>query len=62
MGSICHRYMCIVLYVKLIWCTGFQDICLIGGGDGVSLPWHSTTCETALLYGSAMGICALYTM
>ena len=23
---ICHRYMCIVLYMKLIWCDGFQEI------------------------------------
>ena len=28
-------------------------------GHGVSLQWHSTTCETALVYGSAMGICSL---
>ena len=21
-GSICHAYMCIILYVKLIWCSG----------------------------------------
>ena len=26
-GSICHGYMCIVLYMKLIWCNGFPDIC-----------------------------------
>ena len=25
-GSICHGYMCIVLYMKLIWCNGFPDI------------------------------------
>ena len=25
-GSICHRYMYIVLYMKLIWCNGFPDI------------------------------------
>ena len=25
-GSICHRYMCIVLYMKLIWCNGFPEI------------------------------------
>ena len=37
-------------------------LCLIGGGGGVCLPWPSTTCETALVYGSAMGICALCTM
>ena len=44
--------MCIVLYMKCIWCDGFpeiyetylvswfsRDLCLIGGGDGVNLPW-----------------------
>ena len=24
MGSICHGYICIVLYMKLIWCNVFQ--------------------------------------
>ena len=33
-----------------------RDICLIGGVGGISLPWHSTICETALVYWSAMGI------
>ena len=38
-GSICHRYMCIVLYMKLIWCNGFaRDLCSIGGGG---LMWHN---------------------
>ena len=26
MGSICHGYMCILLYMKLIWCNGFPEI------------------------------------
>ena len=28
MGSICHGYMCIVLYIymKLMWCNGFAQI------------------------------------
>ena len=26
MGSICHGYMCIVQYMKLIWCNGFPEI------------------------------------
>ena len=56
-------YMCIVLYMKLIWCTGFQEISAqLEKGGGVSLQWQSTTCETAFVYGSAMGICALCTM
>ena len=25
-GSICHMYMCIVLYMKVIWCNGFAEI------------------------------------
>ena len=27
-GSVCHGYMCIVLYIyiKLIWCNGFSEI------------------------------------
>ena len=24
--SICHGYMCIVLFMKLIWCNGFAEI------------------------------------
>ena len=25
-GSICHGYMCIVLYMKLMWCNGFAEM------------------------------------
>ena len=25
-GLVCHGYICILLYVKLIWCSGFPDI------------------------------------
>ena len=25
--SVCHWYICILLYVKLIWCSGFPKIC-----------------------------------
>ena len=25
-GSICHGYMCILLYMKVIWCNGFREI------------------------------------
>ena len=42
-GSICHGYMCIVLYMKLVWCNGFAEIYVLIGGGGQS----------------AMGICAL---
>ena len=35
MGSICHGYMCILLDMKLIWCSGFPEIyaCLEGVGS-----------------------------
>ena len=26
MGSVCHGYMCILLHVKLIWCSGVAYI------------------------------------
>ena len=26
MGSVYHGYMCILLYVKLIWCSAFPEI------------------------------------
>ena len=26
MGSVCHGYMCILLYVKLIGCNGVADM------------------------------------
>ena len=26
MGSICHGYMCILLHMKLMWCSGFPEI------------------------------------
>ena len=26
MGSICHGYRCILLYMKPIWCNGFPEI------------------------------------
>ena len=51
MGSVCHGYMCILLYVKCIQCSGFPEIYaqLDGGRFEVSLPWvyvHSSICET----------------
>ena len=26
MESVCHGYICILLYVKLIWCSAFPEI------------------------------------
>ena len=37
MGSACHRYMCILLYMKLMQCRGLSEI--YGQlEEGVSLP------------------------
>ena len=50
MGSVCHGYMCILLYVTLIWCSGFPEIYgQLEEEGGVSLPMglmHSFICET----------------
>ena len=52
MGSVCHGYMCILLYMKLIWCSGFPEIyAQLEEGAGVHLPWvyvHSAIDETYL--------------
>ena len=43
----CLQYICILLYVKLLWCSGFQEI--YAQLEGVCLPSiyvHSAICET----------------
>ena len=35
-GLACHGYLCIVLYIKLIWCHGFTEIYVLF--EGVNLP------------------------
>ena len=50
MGSVCHGYMCILLYVKCIWCSGYLEI--YAQLWGVCLPLvyvHSSICETYLV-------------
>ena len=42
-GSICHRYMCIVLYIKPVWCHGFAEI-YAQLQEGVNLPWVYVHC------------------
>ena len=53
MGSVCHGYMCILLYIKLIWCSGFPEIyARWEEGGGISLPWvyvYSAIYETYLV-------------
>ena len=49
-GSVCHGYICILLYVKLMQCSGFPEI--YAQLWGVHLPWvyvHSSICETYLV-------------
>ena len=42
--SLCHGYMCIVLYVKHIWCNGFTDIYASLQVGGVNMPWVYVYC------------------
>ena len=48
MESVCHGYMCILLYVKLIWCSSFPEI----------YAWL----EEEAWGQSAMGVCAFFSM
>ena len=39
MGSVCHGYMCILLYVKLVQCSGLAEISgQLEEGWWISLP------------------------
>ena len=47
---ICHGYMCILLYMKLMWCNGFPEI--YAQLEGVQLRQvylHATICKTTLV-------------
>ena len=45
MGSICHGYMCILLYMKLMWCNRFPEIyAQLEEEGGVNLPWVYVNC------------------
>ena len=50
MGSVCHGYMYILFYVKLIGYSGFPEIyAQLEEGVGFHLPWvyvDSAVCET----------------
>ena len=53
-GSICHGYMCIVLYIYETYLVQWfsKHPCSIGGGSGVNLPWvyvHCSIYETYLV-------------
>ena len=48
MGSVCHRYMCILLYLMLIGCNGVVGIYphLEGDVHLLRVYVHSSICET----------------
>ena len=51
-GYLGLRYMCILLYIKVIWCSGFPEIyAQLEEGMGSVCAWvyvHSSICETYL--------------
>ena len=49
MGSICHGYMCIVLYMKLIWCNDFPEI-YAPLEEGVESICHWYMCIVLYIY------------
>ena len=50
MGAIGHGYMCIVLYMKLIWCNGFHRSMLDWRRGAVNLPWVYVHCAIYKTY------------
>ena len=62
MGSVCHGYIWMLLYMKLIWCSGFPEIyAQLEEEDGVSLPWvylHSDIYLKIILCSGFPVICA----
>ena len=57
MGSVCLGYMCILLYMKLIWCSGdCIDLWLIRGVGGVqsSLRYMSLLLYVKLIWCSGV--------
>ena len=59
-GSICNRYMCILLYVKCIWCSGVAWI--YDHLRGVHLPWvcvHCAIYETYLVSWFSTDLCSI---
>ena len=56
--SICHGYMCIVLYMKLIWCNGFAEISA-SLEEGVGSICHGYMC--IVLYMNLFGVMVFQT-
>ena len=52
MGLICHGSMCILLYMKPMWCNGFPEIygqLQEGVGSVFTGIVHTSICETLLV-------------
>ena len=52
MGSVCHRYICILIYMKLCSVVVLQRS-MVNWRRGVSLPWvyvHSAIHDTYFMY------------
>ena len=54
-GSVCNWYMCILLYVKVIWCSGFPEI-YARLEEGVGSVCHEYMC--ILLYVKLIWCCS----
>ena len=52
MGSISHGYICIVLYMKLMWCNGFPKI-FAQLEEGVGSISHGYMCIVLYISRSA---------
>ena len=48
-GLICHGHMCIVIYMKLIWCNGFSEIYACYE-EGVGSFCHRYICIVLYIY------------
>ena len=55
MGSICLGYMCILLYMKLIWCNGFPKT-YAQLEEGVRSICHDYMCIVLYIYVTHMKI------
>ena len=59
MGSVCHRYMCILLYLKLIGCNGVAQIYAHLDRSCVPLVYvHSLIGETYLVSWCCVDLCS----
>ena len=56
--SICHGQMCVLLYMKLICCSGFAEI---NGQleEGALVYVHSSICETYLVQWYCINLCSI---